>query len=58
MVSSYITIKALPTECLKARLPPELRKRIEKKLATKKGGFHGRKADHAKNRSETRLPRQ
>ena len=48
MISSYKRTKDLLRECLAARLPPELRKRIEKHLATKKGGFHRRKADRAK----------
>ena len=48
MISSYTRTKDLLRERLKARLPPELRKRIEKHLATKFGGFHKRKADRAK----------
>ncbi len=48
MQSSYKRTKDLLRECLAARLPPELRKRIEKHLATQPGGFSGRKADRAK----------
>ncbi len=48
MISSYTRTKDLLRECLKARLPPELRKRIEKNLAQMQGGFHRRKADRAK----------
>lgn len=45
---NYKRTKDLLRECLTARLPPELRKRIEKHLAGRKGGFHCRKAHHAK----------
>ena len=48
MTSSYKRTKDLLRECLKARLPPELGKRIEKHLSAEKGGFHRRKADRAK----------
>ena len=48
MESSYKRTKDLLRECLTARLPPELRQRIEKHLAGRKGGFHCRKADLAK----------